>query len=309
MITNLHHLKQVEAIARRGSFSKAAQECNLSQPALSRSIAQLEDRLGVKLFDRSKREVVPTIFGEHLLQRGKPVLQDIQMMERDLNLLQGLKTGKLVIGSGPLPAEISVGKAVARFTRNYPKVNVRIVIDRTPNLLPRLQKREFDIFVAETRLINDASELEIIPLPKQQLHYCCRPGHPLTKKKQLVAKDIFSHQLAITWVPEELLLSVARNSGLQLNNVEDLPCAVLECDNLKVLFDIISGSDAVGLITSSILDNSILQQQLCLLPISLPELNTHYGLVSLSRYSQSPVIRKFQQYMIETEGQWGLETE
>jgi len=280
----------------------------MSQPALSRSIAQLEDRLGVKLFDRSKREVVPTIFGEHLLQRGKPVLQDIQMMERDLNLLQGLESGKLVIGSGPLPAEISVGKAVARFTRNYPKVNVRIVIDRTPNLLPRLQKREFDIFVAETRLINDASELEIIPLPKQQLHYCCRPDHPLTKKKQLVAKDIFSYQLAITWVPEELLISVARKSGLQLNNVEDLPCAVLECDYLKVLFDIIIGSDAVGLITRSILDNSILQRQLCLLPISLPELNTHYGLVSLSRYSQSPVIRKFQQYMIETEEQCCKET-
>ena len=309
MITNIHHLQQVEAIARRGSFSKAAQECNLSQPALSRSIAQLEDRLGVKLFDRSKREVVPTIFGEHLLQRGKPVLQDIQKMERDLNLLQGLESGKLVIGCGPLPAEISVGKAVARFTTKYPKVDVRIVIDRTPNLLPRLRNREFDIFVADTRLVNNTPELEIIPLPKQQLYSCCRPDHPLTKKKQLVTKDIFSYQLAIPWVPKELLVFMAQKSGLQVNNVEDLPCAVLECDYLKVLFDIITGSDALGLVTNSIFDNSILQRQLVLLPISLPEFNTQYGLVSLSRYSLSPVVLKFQQYMIETEEQWGRETE
>ncbi len=230
-------------------------------------------------------------------------------MERDLNLLQGLESGKLVIGSGPLPAEISVGKAVARFTTQYPKVDVRIVIDRTPNLLPRLQNREFDIFVAETRLISDTSELEIMPLPKQQFYSCCRPNHPLTKKKQLVTKDIFLYQLAIPWVPEELLILMARQSGLQVNDIEDLPCAVLECDYLKVLFDIVMGSDAVGMVTSSILDNSILQQQLVLLPISLPEFNTQYGLVSLPRYSQSPVIHKFQQYMIEAEEQWDREIE
>jgi len=308
MVITIHHLQQVEAIARRGSFSKAAQESNLSQPALSRSIARLEEQLGVKLFDRSRREVVPTIFGEHILQSGKPVLQDMQMMERDLNLLQGLESGKLVVGSGPLPAEISVGKAVAKFTTKYPKVNVHIVIDRTPNLLLRLHNREIDIVVAETRLINDSSELEIIPLPKQQLYSCCRPDHPLTKKKQLVAKDIFYYPLAIPWVPGKLLISMARESGLQVNSVEDLPCSVLECDYLKVLFDIITESDAVGMVTSSILDNSILHQQLVLLPIPLPDFNTHYGLISLSRYSQSPVVRKFQQYMIETEERWGRET-
>ena len=120
MNISLRHLQQIGPLVRRENFAQAAQELNISQPALSRSIALLEDRLGVKLFDRSKREVVPTVFGEHILQRGKPVLQEMQMMERDLNLLQGLESGKLVIGSGPFPAEISLGKAVARFSRNHP---------------------------------------------------------------------------------------------------------------------------------------------------------------------------------------------
>ena len=182
-------------------------------------------------------------------------------------------------------------------------MNVKITVDRTPNLLTRLRDRELDIFVADTRIIKDASELEIILLPQQQGFYCCRAGHPLTEKKQLVLKDIFSYPQAVMWFPKVLLSSMARKAGLQLNNMTDLPCAVLQCDHLKVLFDIVAGSDAVGLITHSILDNSILQQQLSLLPISLPELNTHYGLVTLSRFSQSPVVSKFQQYMIETEEQ------
>jgi len=304
MDISLRHLQQIVALAGKRSFAKAAQQLNISQPALSRSIALLEDQLGVKLFDRSKREVVPTVFGKHILQRGKPVLQDMQMMERDLNLLQGLESGELVIGCGPFPAEISIGKAVARFSRNYPKVNVKITVDRTPNLLPRLYSRELDILVADTRIIKDTSELEIIQLPIQKGYFCCRAGHPLTEANQLVLNDIFHHPLAVMWFPKVLLVSIARQAGLQLNDVTDLPCAILQCDYLKVVFDIVAGSDAVGLITRAILDNSIMQQQLVLLPISLPELNTHYGLISLSRYSQSPVVKLFQQYLIETEEQY-----
>lgn len=309
MNISLRHLQQIVALAGKRSFAKAAQQLNISQPALSRSIALLEDQLGVKLFDRSKREVVPTVFGKHILQRGKPVLQDMQMLERDLNLLQGLESGELVIGSGPFPAEISVGKAVALFSKNYPRVNVRIIIDRTPSLLTRLRNRELDILVADTRMIKDASELEINLLAKQQGYFCCRTGHPLTEKKQLDLKDIFSYPQAVMWFPKVLLNSMASKAGLQLNDVTDLPCAVLQCDYLKVLFEIVIGSDAVGLITRSILDNSILKQQLILLPISLPELNTHYGMVSLSRYSQSPVVQMFQQYMIETEEQYRKKNE
>ncbi len=188
-------------------------------------------------------------------------------------------------------------------------MNVRIIIDRTPNLLTRLRNREIDIFVADTRMIKDASELGINLLPQQQGYFCCRTGHPLTEKKQLDLKDIFSYPQAVMWFPKVLLSSMARKAGLQLNDVTDLPCAVLQCDYLKVLFEIVTGSDAVGLITRSIFDNSIRKEQLALLPITLPELNTHYGLVSLSRYSQSPVVQMFQQYLIETEERWSRRME
>ena len=85
--------------------------------------------------------------------------------------------------------------------------------------------------------------------------------------------------------------------------MDDLPSAVLQCDYLKVLFDIISNSDAIGLITRPIL-NFPREQQLVPLPLTMPELNTHYGLVSLSNYSQPPAVQMFQQYMIEIEEQF-----
>lgn len=308
MEITFRHLHQIQALVKNGSFAKAAQELNISQPALSRSISSLERQLEVQLFDRSKREVVPTLFGKHLLERGRPVLQEMVLMERDLNLLHDMESGELIIGSGPFPAEISIGKSVARFSRNHPKVNIRILIDRAPALLTRLRRRELDIFVADTRTIRDTSGLEIIPLPKQQGYFCCRPRHPLTRVKQLKMADIFSYPLAIMWFPKAILLSLARGANLQLNSFDDFPCAVLECDYLKVLFDIISNSDATGLITRHI-QNFPREQQLALLPLTVPELNTHYGMVSLSNYSQPPALKMFQQYMIEIEEQSSSERE
>lgn len=306
MKITFRHLLQIKALAKHSSFAKAAQELNISQPALSRSIASLEGQLEVQLFDRSKREVVPTLFGKHLLERGRPVLQEMVLMERDLDLLHGMESGELVVGSGPFPAEISIGKTVARFNRNYPKVNVRIIIDRAPALLTLLRRRELDIFVADTRVIEDISRLRIIQFPQQQAYFCCRPEHPLTGKKQLKLKDIFSYPLATMWFPKKVLLSIARMANLQLNSFNDFPCSVLQCDYLKVLFDIISNSNATGLITRTVL-NFPREQQLVLLPLTVPELNTHYGLVSLSNYSQPPAARIFEKYMVEVENEVSME--
>lgn len=308
MKITFRHLTQIQALMKHGSFAKAAQELNISQPALSRSISSLEGQLEVQLFDRSKREVVPTLFGKHLLERGRPVLQEMALMERDLGLLHGMESGELVIGSGPFPAEISIGKTVARFNRNYPKVNVRVIIDRAPALMTQLRRRELDIFVADTRTIKDTSGLAIIPLPQQQAYFCCRSEHPLIGKRQLKMKDIFSYPIATMWIPEKVLLSVARVANLQLNSFDDFPCPVLQCDYLKVLFDIISNSDATGFITRPIL-NSPREQQLVLLPLKVPEMNTHYGLVSLSDYSQPPSAKLFQKYMVEIENEMSIEQE
>ena len=308
MDISFRHLQQIQTLAKRGNFAKAAQDLNISQPALSRSLATLEQQLGVKLFDRSKREVVATVFGEHLLERGKPVLQEMQLLERDLHLLQTLESGELTIGSGPFPAEISLGKAVARFSKMHPKVNVRIILDRTPNLLAKLHRRELDIFIADTRIISDTADLAITPLLQQQAYFCCRHNHPLTKKKQLEMKDIFCYPLAVMWIPKVILNALASMAGLQVSEIADLPCAIIQCDYLKVLFDIIGDSDAIGLTTRSLVDDN-LQQQITLLPLTLPKLSTHYGLVTLSRYSQPPVVQIFHDYLVEAEKDCSREVE
>lgn len=298
MNLTLRHLHQIKILAKQRSFARAALELNISQPALSRSISNLEVQLGVQLFDRSQREIVPTLFGKHILERGKPVLQEMTLIERDLDLLQGLESGQLVIGSGPFPAEISLGKSVAKFSRNHPKMNVQIIIDYSPALLSRLRQRKIDIFIGDIRMLDNTSDLEIIPLSRQQAYFCSCHAHPLTRKEQLVVKDIFSYPLATMWLPNKFLISLAKESNIEADKVHDLPCSVIQCDYLKVLFDIISESDCIGIITQSLSEYHH-KDKLTLLPLAIPELNTNYGLVSLANYSKPPALQSFQQYMIE----------
>lgn len=303
MDITLRHLRQIEIIADKGSFAAAAKKLHISQPALSRSISSLEEQIDVKLFDRSRREVVPTVFGKHLLQRGKPVLRDMQGMERDLTLLRGLESGQLVVGSGPLPAEFSLGRAVAHFNRKYPKINVQIIIDQTPRLLDLLQKRELDLFVADTRMLDDTTDLTISSLAKQQGYFCCRKGHPVTRKKKVRVKDIFAYPMAVMWFPKPLLNSLASVADIALRDIRDLPQGIIECDHMRVLFDIIAESDSIGLITQAMLNRCIHAQEIVTLPITIPELNTHYGIVSLSHYSEPVVAEEFRHCMVKADSE------
>ena len=117
------------ALARHGNFAKAADSLGLSQPSLSRNIAALEAQVGVKLFDRGPKGVVPNAFGHVLLQRGETLIETEESLLRELQLLGGLEHGRLVIGAGPYPADISVGTTVARLVAAHPRLKIRVIID------------------------------------------------------------------------------------------------------------------------------------------------------------------------------------
>src|ERR1700728_3087046 len=120
----MHHLRYVVAVARVGNFSRAAEQCHVSQPSLSQQIQKLENELGQRLFDRLKRAVKLTPHGEAFLPRAVRILEEADTARREAADAQDLLRGTLTFGVLPTIAPYLLPEAMAEFTRKFPGVEI-----------------------------------------------------------------------------------------------------------------------------------------------------------------------------------------
>jgi LysR family transcriptional regulator, cyn operon transcriptional activator len=122
----LRHLRYFVTVADAGGVSRAAARLNISQPALSRQIRDLETELGVSLFDRRGRRLVLTGEGEDLLTRGRQLLTDADSFRERAGALRGGDTGIIRVGVAPLTLESLLPPFLIRHQRRHPGVEVRL---------------------------------------------------------------------------------------------------------------------------------------------------------------------------------------
>ena len=123
----LHDLHVLMAVAQAGSMSKAAALLNTGQPAISRSIADLEHSLGVRLLDRNRQGVKPTAYGLALLEGGTAVFDDLRRTLKNIEFLADPTVGEVRVGCNPFLAASFVSAAIDRLSRRFPRIVFRLV--------------------------------------------------------------------------------------------------------------------------------------------------------------------------------------
>ncbi|MCA8274778.1 LysR family transcriptional regulator [Burkholderia sp. AU30280] len=126
---DLHELDAFAAVARHRNFRKAAVERGVSASALSHALRGLEERLGVRLLNRTTRSVTPTEAGMQLLSRLEPAIRDIADALAELNAFQAAPTGKLRLNVPRPAARLLLAPILTRFVKTYPRIEVEIVTD------------------------------------------------------------------------------------------------------------------------------------------------------------------------------------
>lgn len=191
----MHQLRYVVAVARTGNFSRAAEQCHVSQPSLSQQIQKLEEELGEHLFDRMKRESRLTPHGEAFLRRAVKILDEVDAAKREATDAKQLLRGTLTIGVLPTIAPYLLPGVLVAFAGRHPGVEVVVQEDTTARLLKLAHGYEID-FALASRPIPD-ERMEVRDLFTEELRVALPPGHPLTRKRTLSVADLEGEKLIV----------------------------------------------------------------------------------------------------------------
>ncbi len=237
----LHQLRYFHAVARAGSFTRAAEELGIGQPSLSQQIRVLEKKIGTPLFERLGRSVKLTAFGEALLEPAQRILQDVAMAESSLaNLRDGVR-GRLRVGVIPTIMPYWVAPRIVDFQKQFPEVDVQLVEDLTPRLVEQLQLGDLDIAIASLPVKNQ--DIICSELFREPLYLAVAKGHPLAEKPTVDMRSFVNEPLLLLKEGHCLrdnVLMVCTRSKAELRSI-------FESNQLESIFQLIRAGFGVTL--------------------------------------------------------------
>lgn len=184
----LQQLRYVVAVARTGSFSRAAERCHVAQPSLSQQVLKLEEELGERLFERLKRGVKLTAAGEAFVPRAVRILDEVEAAHREAHEVHALARGTVTVGVLPTIAPYLLPRVIAGFSGRFPGIGVVVQEDTTARLLRLAAACEVDLAIVSLPV--DDARFAQEPLFSEELLLALPPGHPLVRRRTVRAADL-----------------------------------------------------------------------------------------------------------------------
>jgi LysR family hydrogen peroxide-inducible transcriptional activator len=191
----MQQLRYVVAVARTGNFSRAAEQCHVSQPSLSQQIQKLEEELDQRLFDRMKRQAKLTPHGEAFLPRAIRILAEVDAAKREATDARDLFRGIVTFGVLPTIAPYLLPEVMAEFTEKFPGVEMLVQEDTTARLIKLVHGYEIDFALASQPIQDE--RLEVKELFSEELLLALPPDHPLTSKTSVAVADLEDERLIV----------------------------------------------------------------------------------------------------------------
>lgn len=266
----LRQLRYFEKAAELLNFTEAAKELFISQGTLSQQIKQLEDELGVLLFDRIGKHVVLTEAGQSFLTYARKTINNAESGKQIIRDLQGIETGSLHIGS-TFSLNALLTKALDIFSRQYPKININITFATSEGLIDLLRENKMD-FVLSFKTGDVYEEFETIPLFSSRLHFIVHESHQMGKLKMITMEKLSQIPLILPakgFVTREILDEIFGRKGLK-------PTVNMEMNDVQTIINLAKAGNWGTILTFAATrhENSLVK-----IPISSnSDLSTHASL-------------------------------
>ena len=194
---NFHQLYIFQTVASHLSFSRAAEALNITQPAVSIQVQELEKSLGVTLFHRRPRGLRVTDMGEAVLAYSQQIFSLSNNLLETIQEMQDLQAGHLTLGASTTPGEFVLPLAIGQFRQIYSSVQVELVIGNTRSIIQRILDHEIDIGMVGDHEAGFSDELEMIDYLEDVIVLVASPGHPAAQKPSLSLQEVAESGLVV----------------------------------------------------------------------------------------------------------------
>lgn len=275
-------LRDFLAVIEAGSLRGGAQKLGISQPAVTKSIRQLEDELHMKLLQRSGRGAVATPAGKAFLARARVIQTEVAKIEQDLEELRGRRGGTVVLGASPATVVLLVPEAIIRLRQRHPNARIRLVEGLAPTLIPLVRDETLDFTIGQKGKEKLDSAIRFTPLLRSRMVIAGRRGHPLAGAKSL-------HDLAdagwVTFTPS--------GQGGPLERIYAAaslppPRIIVQCESYTSALALMARTDALGIIVPQLLGGPDMHASLQHIAIDHALLSFTYGIFRRADAPLSP---------------------
>jgi DNA-binding transcriptional LysR family regulator len=276
------------AVVQAGSMGKAARHLNTSQPNISKSIADLEHALGVRLLDRHQQGIEPTESGRALLDCGVAVFADLRQGVKNIEYINDPTAGEVRIGSIAPLATSFVSAVIDRLSRRYPRIGFHLLAAQPSTLQRELSERSIDLFIARGPIADERLGFEF--LFEDSFVVAAGAKSPWVRRRRIALAELANEP----WVlpPSESLIGAVAMDAFRASGL-DFPRATVVTLTPDVRISLLASGRFVTMVPASALRFSDNRREMKALAVELPIARVPNGIFTLKNRTLSSTAQLF----------------
>jgi DNA-binding transcriptional LysR family regulator len=284
----LHDLHVLMTVAELGSMGKAAERLNVSQPSVSKAVADLEYQLGVRLLECTPRGVETTAYGRALLTRSMGAFDELRQGVKDIESLSDPTIGEVRVGCPEAIAAGFLAAVIERFAKNYPRAAVSVnPADHVSQEFGQLRDRHVDCLVGRIPTSDLDDDIHAEPLYEDRLYIVAGRNSVWARKRKIVLSDLLQDSWTLTPSMHGTLLDGFREKGLPSPKVTVRAYSTHQCTHL------IATDRFISALSGSVLRFSMNRETFKTLPVDFPVRTWKVGIMVLKSRNLAPTAHLF----------------
>ena len=286
----LRDLRLLDTVVRLRSMAKAARQLNISQPAVSKAIAELEHVFGVRLVARNRQGIEPTEYGRALLDCGLALFDDLRLGVKNIEFLADPTAGDVRIGCNPFLAPAFVSSVVDRVTLRFPRIVVHVVIPQAEIIYQELSERKLDFLITRIWAPTVEHPFDFEFLFEDSFVVVAGAQNPWARRRKIALVELMNEP----WVlpPTEMTLGQITVEAFRACGL-DHPRTTVVAATPEVRLSLLATGRFLSIFPTSSLRFPTRRPDLKVLPVELPMARVPNGIITLKNRALSPVAQLF----------------